>query len=250
MERGFQVERDIVNIFNLKRFIELDVIHRKMINRMFGEVEDDEFITASLCSSISKPDIYIQVNGVRKYISVKSGSSNSVHSEKLKSLILFLREIGISKKSQIILLKFHYGDGTLDGSGDKRYLCDQLMEIMKKDIEQLNKELNQENIIMKCLERFVFNGISEYCGSVDYIYFVRDKVETLTSKKDLINYVRCKDFNYIKKPHIGPMTIQPYLRDVDRISKHPFKREVVQVKWNGLKFMVGYANYYAHNKKV
>ena len=247
MQKGFLIEIETKNIFNNKKYCELADKHKKMINTMFGpDISDDTLIKSDLCEEYSKPDIYIEIGNIRKYISIKSGTCNSVHSEELKTLILYLRSIGISKRTQKTLLLFHYGDGTLDGTGEKRYWCEDLMKIMKKDIEIMNKELNDKEVIKKMMYRFVFAGVHNPNLVVDYIYFVRDKSETLTSREDLLNLVLNREHDYITKPQIGPMTVQPYLRDVNRVSKHPYKREIVQIKWNGLKGDVKRANYFAN----
>ena len=67
-----------------------------------------------------KTDIFIKINNIKKRISIKSGIKNSVHVEPISEFIHFLIENNIEKKYIISYLKYHYADGTTNGSGIKR----------------------------------------------------------------------------------------------------------------------------------
>ena len=67
----------------------------------------------------AKPDILIRINHNKYFISIKTGSGNSVHQEKLDEFISFLdKQTILDIKIANNLRYFIWGDGTLDGSAD------------------------------------------------------------------------------------------------------------------------------------
>ena len=68
-----------------------------------------DVVYSGLCHRISKGDVYLQINNEIKYLSIKSGNTDSMHFESIVSFILFFRKLGVSEKTQKILLLFHYG---------------------------------------------------------------------------------------------------------------------------------------------
>jgi hypothetical protein len=137
----------------------------------------------------------------------------------------------VSIKTQKILLLYHYGDGTLDGSGEKRMLHNEIAYKYKDYIDYATEELKKPEIVLACLSRFVFIGTNSSRKSVDFIYFGDENYGVICSKNDLTNFVLSRNYSHLKTMHIGPMTIQPYLRDINNVSKHKYKRNFVQVKW-------------------
>ena len=174
------------------------------------------------------------MSNVRKYISVKSGRSDSMHFESIKDFIIFLRKFGISIQTQKTILFFHYGDGTLDGTGNKRIGVEELISNYYHHIKLANYELNNKNILLDCLDRFVFKGNEYRKVFADYIYFGNKTSGVICSKEEIIKFVLSRKYDHIRTLHIGPMTIQPYLRDIKRISKNLYKRNMIQVKWSYL----------------
>lgn len=66
------------------------------------------------------------------------------------------------------------------------------------------------------------------------IYFGNKISGVICSKEEIIKFVLSRKYDHIRTLHIGPMTIQPYLRDIKRISKNLYKRNMIQVKWSYL----------------
>lgn len=235
MNYGITTELKIINSYNNKKFSELNLFQRKIILTMFPRVKEEDII---LCkkfkNSISKPDIVFYVGGEVIYVSVKSGSADGMHIEQIRTFILFLRKLGISIKTQKILLLYHYGDGTLDGSGKKRMLHNEIAYKYKDLIEFANDELKAPEIVLACLIRFVFKGSSKMGKPIDYIFFGDETYGVLCSKNDLTNFVLSRNYSHLSTMHVGPLTIQPYLRDINNISKHKYKRDMVQIKWRYL----------------
>ena len=235
MTTGYKNELNIANSYHNKQFSNLNDFQQQIIKRIFPKVNDETIIQCFLSSNkIGKPDIYFVVDGEYKFISIKSGITDSMHFESIKSFILFLRGLGVSVKTQKILLLYHYGDGTMDGTGSKRMLYDELVLKNRENIDFATKELAKYEIVLASLNRFVFCGTDNCQNEVDYIYYGDEKYGVLCSREDLTNFVIGKNYSHYKTMHIGPMSIQPYLRDPDRISKHPYKRDIVQIKWHYL----------------
>ena len=76
-------------------------------------------------SNNQKTDICVGIGNSVKYISLKSGSQNSVHVEKINDFIKFLLNEKIELKIINNLLIYHYGDNSLTGEGKTRYSAEE-----------------------------------------------------------------------------------------------------------------------------
>ena len=229
---GISNEYNIVKAYNGKKFKELNSFQKEFMKELFSSLDDESVITASKFTKTAKPDIYLSCGNQIKFISIKSGKTDSVHFEKIKDFILFLRKNGISKETQKTLLLFHYGDGTLTGSGKIRKPFNELIVDLKDKIEKANLELNSSFIIEKTFYRACIDGNEYRSNSVDYFYYGDEKYGVYISKEKLLSFILRKRHYTYYSPHIGPMTIQPYLRDVNYKSKNTFKRDYLQIKWH------------------
>ena len=235
MNKGLMAELDFKASFNGKIFKNLNLFQKEFMCELFPNIKLDDFIICKKYhKEFAKPDVVISVNDMERFISIKSGSSDGMHIEDIKTFILFLRSIGVSSKTQKILLLYHYGDGTLDGTGQKRMLHNEIAYKYKDLIEFANRELSSPKIIVECLNRFVFQGTNNFMKSIDFLYYGDGIYGVYCSKNDLSNFVLSRDYSHLKTMHIGPMSIQPYLRDVDFKSKNQYKRHKVQIKWHYL----------------
>lgn len=234
MNDGLVNEKRIIKSYNNKKFSQLNDFQKEVIKTIFSNIKDEDMIFSNICNRYSKPDIYFEVNNIRKYISIKSGRSDSMHFESIKSFVLFLRGLGVSNRTQKIILLFHYGDSSLDGTGTIRLCFEEIMKKYSNYIQEANEEINKIDIVKKSLDRFVFMGIESKTCFVDYIYYGNEKYGILCSKEKMVDFVLKKKYGHLKTLHIGPMTIQPFLRDVKRVSKNVYKRNMVQVKWHYL----------------
>ena len=99
MNRGIKIEFELVNVFNNKKYGDLNEFHQSIVKRIFPNIIDSDLISSGICNMYSKTDIYIEFSNVRKYISVKRCRSDSMHFESIKDFIIFLRKFGISIKT-------------------------------------------------------------------------------------------------------------------------------------------------------
>lgn len=78
---GFNIEYDIVNTINGKKFIDLPHNLYHMVKEIFGKLDDSKIIFAYRVDGFNKADIAIVVDNVTKYVSVKTARAEVVHQE-------------------------------------------------------------------------------------------------------------------------------------------------------------------------
>lgn len=230
---GFQNEFDICDELNKKRVNELNIMYREFINDLFLNVEDDDTIICYVDKSNKKYDIIIEIKGIIKRISIKKGVKNSVHVEGIASFIHFLIINQISKSSIIEYLKYHYADGTTNGTGKNRISISEYKIANQNQIDLINKELNKSSILEKAIDRFILKGnISK--DSIDAILFgVKDDFIWI-KKEDIKKIILSKKDIYSSAVHFGPLTVQPLDRCLNRNEKYEKKRFYIQIKWYNL----------------
>ena len=96
-----------------------------------------------------KPDLILTLNGEIKFISVKSGRSVSAHEESLTSIIPFLRSLGVNDHILKTIVYFHYGDGTLDGTGLSRFTSNDLRRVMNSYFLEASHYLSKKEIVFQ-----------------------------------------------------------------------------------------------------
>lgn len=130
-------------------------------------------------------------------------------------------------------LKYHYADGTTNGTGQKRISSMEYREKYQEDIDYINKEFNKEEYIDKFINRFVLQGNkSEY--EVDaIIYGVVNDFIWITSKE--IKYIiKNHLYDIVSSLHISCLSIQPMARNLNYNPKYEFARNYIQIKWYNL----------------
>lgn len=130
---GFQNETDLISVLSNKLYAELNDNLKKFISFLFPQVNNNDKIKYYSGMVGQKPDIIIEINNKRKNVSIKKGSGNSVHQEETK----------------IELLKYHWADGTTDGSGKIRVSSAKYKAEQQKEIDLINNELNKKEPLTK-----------------------------------------------------------------------------------------------------
>ena len=239
--QGKLKEREVVDHLNSKRVSELPNNLRSFMRNLYGSLDEEEIITCEWIDDSIKPDFVITYKGIKKYISMKSGRAESVHQEKIKTFILFLREHGISKETQKTILLYHYGDGTLDGSGKERYDYNRLRVILNDRIERANQELNaSKDFVWETISRCVLLGILENAIPIDGIYFGDYRFGVLATTAQIKKHMERKDWDWMQNLHIGPLQIRPHARYIGKEIKHPEAREKVECYWANLASDIDY----------
>lgn len=182
--KGCANEALIAEALNGKTFSEINSNLQTMIKDIFGYQEEQEIIKCERVEGVFKPDISITYKGQTKYVSIKEGRANMVHGENIKPFILYLRAHGVSKKTQRTILLYHFGDGTMTGTGKQRLSSYDAKAWLHKEIKAANMELNNNReLINDFLERAMYQGIDESAPNVDYIYFGTPEYGVTVSKK-------------------------------------------------------------------
>jgi hypothetical protein len=169
---GVKNEDEFVYFLNEKKGSELSVNLKNMMERLFGIVDPDKTFYCQKTENYIKPDILITHDNKEVGVSLKYGRSQVVHEEQIKTFILYLRKEGISSRTQQTLLLFQYGDGTNDGTGERRYSSDQVRIMLANRIREANEELNKDKeFIKRFITRIIFDGVNPEAKKADAIYY-------------------------------------------------------------------------------
>ncbi|MBQ4583308.1 MAG: hypothetical protein IJA94_00175 [Bacilli bacterium] len=206
---------------------------RNVVDDLFPGVSDDSYIKCWKNHYKQKSDIFIRINGVMRGISIKKGSRNSVHVESVYSFINFLKENGLNGDSIKEFLKYHYADGTINGSGEKRMAIDQYKLKHQDKINVLNEIFNSKYFINSAIERFVIKGTnSEFF--IDGIIYGEVTDFLWINRKDIIKVILAKQQLYSSGLHFGSLFCQPKNRCLNCNKKYEQDRHIVQIKWYSL----------------
>ena len=148
-------EDEFVFAINGKRAEDLSHNFKHILREMFGLFDGKEIIKCSLVEKLQKPDFYIEYKGIRKYISLKTGRAQVVGEGDLKAFLNFLRSWNLSVESQKTFLYYHFGDGTMDGSGEKRMEYFELIQKLNIVIKSITIKKNIKNIKKNNLLSFI-----------------------------------------------------------------------------------------------
>lgn len=239
---GLQNEVELENAINGKRFSELNENLQRILTQLFGRLSEDDVFICKRTDNYIKPDIVISCRGKDCYISVKCNHSKYMHTETIKNFILFLRSLGVSEETQKTLLLYQYGDGTMDGNGERRMNRNQVYDWLGEKIKKVNRELNNRmDLIEKVVDRVMFQGVDLVADSADYIYHGTVDFGIIVSKRQIKSYLKRGDWFFYDNVHIGPIMIRPHARYADRAIVSDERRNHVMCSWanfeNDLKFI-------------
>jgi hypothetical protein len=229
---GLQNEQDLIKAIDGKTFPQLSNNLKHILKEMFNDVDDTSVFTAYKADPRGKPDIIIVYKRIIHFVSVKSGADETIHSEEVTKFMAFLRENGISSKTQETFLLYQYGDGTTDGTGKVRYSYEELLPKISDRVGEANKELNYDkSFLVRAADRLLWRGNFLELPGADYIYHGNPEYGIICSKAQVEKHLRRKSFSFYHSLHIGPIHPRPYARYIDFSDPYPAKRNVVCFKW-------------------
>lgn len=229
---GLLKEDEMILLFNNKKIKELSNNGKHFIKEMFGLINEEEVIKSSKINDYVKPDFSVECNGITHYVSMKSGRCDTVHQEYVKDFCKFLQTQGISVKTLQTILLYHYGDGTLDGTGSSRMSYEKLRYLLKERIKLANEELNSnKDFVWNIINRTVFKGTKAENLEADYIYHGNADYGVLASKKQIYKHFLRRDWKWMDSLHIGPLMIYPHARYIGKEIKRPKSRERLEFDW-------------------
>lgn len=227
---GLKNEYEFIKELNKKKVKQLNPLFQDFIFDIFKNVDYKDIIYCKKNLSPDKTDIFITINNITKNISIKKGVKNSVHVERITDFIHFLIESNISRESVIEYLKYHYADGTTNGKGTNRLSAEEYKKENQNKIDELNKELNNKEIIIKSINRFILSG-RENKDNIDAIIYGVTNDFIWIKKEEIINIILSKKDNYSSAVHISSLICQPLNRCINKNPTYENKRYCVQIKW-------------------
>lgn len=230
---GFQNETDLISALENNYYLNLNNNLKKFISFLFPQVNDYDKIKCYSGITGQKPDIIIEINNKRKNVSIKKGSGNSVHQEDIDLFIDFLTTLDISEDAKIELLKYHWADGTTDGSGKIRVSSAEYKAKHQDEINLINSELNKKEPLTKLITRVLFKGKSDEFDEADIVYYGTINEGHWATKNEIIKYMLNNKFD-INSIHFGPLTYQIWNRCLNFNPNTENRRNVMQVKWGSL----------------
>ncbi len=233
INKGNLHEDEMIEFLNGKKISSLSNNLRNFVIELFGIVDPNETIKCEHAIDYTKPDFVVTYKDKKKYVSMKSGNGEVVHHEKIETFFPFLKTLGVSDETINTLLLNQFGDGTIDGSGKKRFEVTDLKYMLKEKIKKANEELNQLEIILKVTERVLFQGVNPDVPEATVIYHGTFEHGTTVNKKQILKYINAKKLRwfYYDSLHIGPYFLRPHARYIDSEIKSEKSRRMIDLHW-------------------
>ncbi len=221
--KGHANEYEIINAMNGKKISELPRHFSKWLFLLFNNVST--LLEVKKLNNEQKADILIKGGECKRYISIKSGDSNSFHSEPISSFIPFLRSLGVSEITLRTIVFFHFGDNTFDGTGKTRFTSKELRRVSPERYKKASIEFSDQNIIKEVIERCVTKGRFRSNHTIDGIYHGTVNQRIFLSF-DAIHKTLLRTSNRRKNGtiNIGMLTYQPGSRNLWGIPGSEIKR--------------------------
>lgn len=223
---GYQNEMDFINYLNNRKFKELNIMMQEFIRTLYPKIKNDDYIDAYKYGRYAKADIIVSVRGKKKGISIKYGSRNSVHLERIDKFIFYLKKNRFKEYDK--LLCYLYSDGTNNNTGKFRISSADYRITHEDDINIINNCLYK--IKMKLIFRFLIQADIKYKIPVDaFIYGYVSDFLWVTSN-EVFNYFKNNDISS-NGVHVGSLFIQNWNKNLIRNPKYEYCRDYIQVKW-------------------
>lgn len=230
---GFHNEFQIASYLNNKKVGDLNLMYKNYIYDIFDNITDDDIVSAKIDFNEKKYDMILCVNNIKKLVSIKMGINNSVHVEGISSFIHFLIDSGVSRDSVIEYLRYHYADGTLNGTGKVRISGEEYKKDNQDKIDKINLEINNEYILTRAINRFVLQGKNSNQLIDVILYGTRDDILWL-KRNDVYKVILDNKNIYSTGIHFGQLYCQPMTRNLNNNKRYDKKRFCIQIKWYSL----------------
>lgn len=238
VNEGLEREKELIFFLNGKHFEELPPVFQEMMKALFSHPESEPLKAFPMPPKV-KADCCLSVGEEKRFLSLKSGSGNSIHEEGLQTLIPFFRSQGLSEHYLKTLVYYHYGDGTLTGKGDFRQTAQELWHCIPGELQELVQALSEEKLLRACFTRFAFEGQTGI-GQVDMIY-LGDTHDGLYATRQEIEAMIPRFHTPITERGLcfGPLSYQPHSRNLSGLGYEEKFRDCAEIKWRSLKEDLG-----------
>ena len=230
LNEGYKNEEYLINAINNKKYDELTPNLQRFIHMLFPNIDRNKKFKCFQAEEYTKPDIVICYGEKSFYVSVKHGTAENVHEEKIDSFIEFLKENGIDNFTIESYKLFQYGDGTTDGTGEKRMSNFEVRVKYDERIRAMNQKFNESKVFVKAFaERVVFQGVNQLAVPASILYHGDEDQGSFISKNQLLRHIELRRWDYMESVvHIGPFVLRPKGRYPDKEVKYPeFRHRVV-----------------------
>ena len=156
-----------------------------------------------------------------------------MHEEQLDRFIQFLKECGISDESINTYLLYHYGDGTIDGTGKRRMNSIEVRFAYDEKIRKMNDEFNSsKEFIKKFADRVMFQGVNPSASMAEYIYHGDVDYGIFCSRNQFRRHIEKKSWEYMQTcVHVGPFVIRPHARYSNKEIRDEEYRHTVVINY-------------------
>ena len=217
-----------------KTFKELAPQWKLHLKKMFAGIQDEEEIHCLVPKHSGKVSLFISACGKRVALGIKSGRSTVIHRERVSEFVNFLLRNDVEKSVCATYLFYHFGDGTIKGNGEKRMTVAQLRHDYGEHFETATKKLQSKNLIEAVLQRAFVDGNKANEAGIDYFYHGTVSFGYLVTIEEALAFLR-KKTEKVSPFYIGPFSIQPCDRNLEREHSTERERYVVLLKWAALK---------------
>ena len=226
MKDGYQNEIDFINYLNNKKYKEVNILFQELLDKLYSEIEQEDIIIAYKYGRYAKVDIVINVNGIEKGLSIKSGMFNSVHLEPIDKFVSYLEKIGFKEMDN--LLRYLYSDGTNNNTGVRRQSSEEYRLENYNNIEIINNALYRYSDILT--NRFLIKTDINYRVNVDAFILGTLNDFLWASKDEVLQYFTNKKI-ISKGIHVNNLFIQNWNKNLKHNPKYEYCRNYIQVKW-------------------
>lgn len=243
---GTNNELEMSNYLNGKKVRELNLTMKEFIKYICVtkgiEYCDDTVIQAEYVKNNKlKQDIYVTIDGRKMGISLKMGSGNSCHQEKINDFVNYIKsELNANDEICNLWKFFVWADGTVDGTGSMEKGADGKI-ICRFDAAGFKKKYPEKRITLQrfidlnkraLINRALFVG--KYNSNVDFVYHGTYRQGRWISKEEVIDY----HINHSPSSNracfkLGKLTIQAWNVSLRGNTEH--KRGEIQLKYGSMK---------------
>ena len=217
-----------------KTFKELAPQWKLHLKRMFSGIQDEDEIHAVIPKHAGKVSLLISTCGKTVALGIKTGRSTVIHRERVSVFVDFLLRHGVEKSACATYLFYHFGDGTIKGNGEKRMTVAELRHGYGEHFDAATKKLQNKDLIEAILRRAFADGNGPNQSGIDYFYYGTVSFGYLASVDEALAFLR-KKVEKTSPFSIGPFSVQPCDRNLERDAHAERERYIVLFKWAALK---------------
>lgn len=226
MQEGIKNEYNFVKYFNNKKISDLPETGQDLLKSIYGNVDSEVKIKCWRSNYYEKADIKLKINNIVKGISIKTGQACSMHQENKYKFYKYLQKIGIEDPTIKKFDDFIVGKINNQKVDTKTYV-----KYMKKDIIEINQEINKLYAKISLISRFLFLGTENQSYSCEAIIYGTPYNFIWATKDEIFKYLIEKSQNSDEYVNVSTLNIKCYDRNLTNDPKRHEREKDIQVKW-------------------